>query len=116
MLIRKTFIYLSIALMLLFAFFQWNDPDPHILIPIYLIVAFLGWRKMKYSDSSLVFILPAVVYFLWGLSLYPEQWEGVMLNEMGMKTINIELGRESLGLFINTLLLIIYAFLPSNEA
>ncbi|MGR3809785.1 transmembrane 220 family protein [Jiulongibacter sp. NS-SX5] len=113
--VRNAFLLFTVALMLLFAFFQWNDPDPLIWIPLYLLVAFLGYRKMKYSDSSLVFLIPAFIYFLWGVTLFPDEWEGVMLNEMGMKTINIELGRESLGLFINTIFLIIYAFLPSNE-
>ncbi len=113
--IKKGFLIISIALMLLFAFFQWNDPDPQIWIPIYLLVAFLGFRKIKANDQALVFIIPAVIYALWGFSVFPPEWEGVMLDEMGMKTLNIELGRESLGLFINAFLLIIYALIPSNE-
>jgi membrane-bound ClpP family serine protease len=37
---------------------------------------------------------------LWAANQFPVEWEGVRLNAMGMKTINIELGRESLGLGI----------------
>jgi len=53
----------------------------------------------------------AFLYILWGASLFPPAWEGVMLNEMGMKTLNIELGRESLGMFIASAILILYTFL-----
>ncbi|UBM59331.1 transmembrane 220 family protein [Marinilongibacter aquaticus] len=112
---KTYFLYFCIALMVLFAYFQWNDPDPHIWIPLYLFVAYMGYRKLKFNDAKIVFFGPAFLYFLWGLSLYPEIWEGVMLNEMGMKTMNIELGRESWGLFINTSLLVIFAFLPNEK-
>lgn len=111
---RRILIWSSILLMLLFAFFQWNDPDPYLWIPIYLLVAFLGYRKLDGKDTKMTTGVAAFIYILWGISMFPPQWEGVMLNEMGMKTLNIELGRESLGMLIAALLLLLYTFL-NNE-
>lgn len=105
--------YFLIALMLLFAFFQWNDPDPQIWIPIYVFVALLGVLKVKQNLQAAVFYAVAFVYVLWGASLFPPEWEGVMLNEMGMKTINIELGRESLGMWVAALVLVAFGRLPN---
>ncbi len=102
----KIFLWVGVAFMLLFAFFQWNDPDPQVWIPLYLIPAFLIYKKIKDGYSSEVYFFTAAVYFLWALNQFPPAWEGVLLDEMGMKTLNIELGRESLGLGIVSILLV----------
>jgi hypothetical protein len=90
--------YLYTLLFLFFAAVQYNDPDPIIWIPTYLIPIYLVWKKGK-RDLALYFVI-GFVFFLWAATQFPPEWEGVKLNAMGMKTLNIELGRESLGLAI----------------
>ncbi|SOE19929.1 Transmembrane family 220, helix [Spirosomataceae bacterium TFI 002] len=88
-------------LSILFALVQYNDPDAFLWMVIYLFVAYLAFRgwQGKVSRQSLFFI--SFVFILWGINQFPPEWEGVLFNEVGMKTLNIELGRESFGLFIN---------------
>ena len=107
---KTLFSYVCLFVFLLFAFFQWNDPDPQIWIPLYLIPAVLTVLSHKKRIAVSALFTAALVYTLWGASLFPPEWEGVMLNQ-GMKTLNIELGRESLGLVTAAILLAIQGFL-----
>ncbi len=112
---KKIFSISCIFLMLLFAYFQWNDPDPHIWIPLYLIPALMFYLMLEGILEKTTLFFVSAIYFLWGLSLFPKQWEGVLLNELGMKTINIELGRESLGLMLVALLLLFCTFFKNEK-
>lgn len=96
--------------MIVFAIVQVNDPDPIHWILIYLFTGFLIAYKPVQRNKALYWSV-SLVLILWAIDLFPSQWEGVLLNEMGMKTLNIELGRESLGLTISALLLFIVSFL-----
>jgi hypothetical protein len=51
------------------------------------------------------------MYIFWAINQFPPEWEGLTLDAMGMKTINIELGRESLGLGFTGLVLWVLTFL-----
>ena len=90
--------YFFTLLFLFFAAVQYNDPDPIIWIPIYLLPILLLWKKGR--RDKIMFFAVGLIYLLWAANQFPAEWEGVRLNAMGMKTINIELGRESLGLGI----------------
>jgi energy-coupling factor transporter transmembrane protein EcfT len=103
---------LKYILTLVFVFFclvQYNDPDPYLWIPIYLVPIFLIWHKGKPSKFYLTII--GLLYFLWAINQFPPSWEGLTLNELGMKTVNIELGRESLGLGFTAICVWLFLFL-----
>ena len=102
----KILYYFLILMFLAFAAVQCNDPDPAIWIPLYLIPCFLVFRKMNnYKTDKLYFFIIGLLYLLWAANQFPPAWEGVTLNEVGMKTINIELGRESLGLALTGIII-----------
>lgn len=100
--------YIYYAIILLFVYFtvvQYNDPDPWLWIPTYLFPIYLIYQKMNGKLEGKTLILVAIPYLFWAINQFPPEWEGVMLDEMGMKTLNIELGRESLGLGITVIIL-----------
>lgn len=91
-----------------FAVVQCNDPDPYIWVPIYLFPAVVSaiisiGRKI----SPLLILLGSTTFFVGGFFQWPAHWEGVALKN-GMKNINIEEGREALGLLICAVSLFIY--------
>lgn len=109
-------VYLIVGILsALFAAVQYNDPDAILWIVIYLFVASIAFLGLKGKIQKQSLLLAAFIFILWGINQFPSEWEGVLLNEVGMKTINIELGRESLGLFINALFCILMAFVAKNK-
>ncbi len=105
--------YVYYFLMLVFVYFtvvQYNDPDPWLWIPTYLFPIYLLIQKSKGKLAGGTLFLVAIPYLFWAINQFPPEWEGVMLNTMGMKTINIELGRESLGLGFTALVLFLVSF------
>ena len=86
---------------------QLNDIDAWIWVVLYALAAvasvLFAYGKLKRSWALAL----AVVYI--GLAIYhwPPEFEGVALQD-GMKTMNIELGRESLGMGISALIMLIY--------
>jgi ABC-type maltose transport system permease subunit len=97
--------YISLLLFLMFLLFagwQYNDPDPILWIPIYGIAAYCA--LMAYLGKSnkemliiLVLISAAAALNSW---LQMTAWEGVITEGLAMKTVNQELAREALGLGI----------------
>lgn len=107
---RKIIYYILLLIFGLFAAVQYNDPDGWLWILVYLSVGYACYRAMLYKGDTINYFLLALLFFLWGANQFPPQWEGVMLDAMGMKTLNIELGREALGLWICSLALVYCAF------
>ncbi|CCH00944.1 hypothetical protein FAES_2935 [Fibrella aestuarina BUZ 2] len=110
--------YLALGFALLFVVFaavQYNDPDPQVWVPIYgfaalaclLAVVGFGGRPVP----SWFYWLMTVVYLGAAISQWPPAFEGFLLNEVGMKTMNIELARESGGLAICALAMGLMAWL-----
>jgi len=95
-------LHLFLALLFfLFAAVQYNDPDPEVWMPIYgvAVVACLSLFFDK-APHRYVFVVMALAYFFASYQQWPPQYEGVFWGEMKMRSINIELARESLGLAI----------------
>jgi Transmembrane family 220, helix len=97
--------YVFMAIFIAFAIVQYNDPDPYLWIPVYLFPVYLIFKSLSDFQISRSFIYVAIVYIFWSINVFPPEWEGVLLNQ-GMKTLNIELGRESLGLATVAIILI----------
>ncbi|HSR60035.1 MAG TPA: transmembrane 220 family protein [Robiginitalea sp.] len=106
----KVFAFLMTALFLWAAYVQLNDPDPGIWIPIYGVAAvgslLFAFGKLK----SWVALLLAIAFVVGAFLYWPESFEGVSLGESGMANINIERGRESLGMAITALIFFFYSW------
>jgi len=104
----------SLLLAILFTYFvvvQYNDPDPEIWMPIYGIAVAASLSVFfEKSPNRYVFFVLAGAYFLSAFQQWPPKYEGVFWGEMAMRSINIELARESLGLAISGLGMIILGF------
>ncbi|WP_303311052.1 transmembrane 220 family protein [Hymenobacter sp. BT730] len=101
----------ALILMILFVGFaavQYNDPDPYLWIPIYLFPAIIsGFIFSGRKVSPFILIFGALAFLLFSYFQWPAHWEGVALKN-GMKDINIEEGREALGLIICAGALLLY--------
>ncbi|MDZ7934545.1 MAG: transmembrane 220 family protein [Emticicia sp.] len=95
--VQKAILWFLVMMFFVFALVQYNDPDPYIWIPIYLIAAHLCYYKLQGKGNKVMYFSIGLLFLMWAINQFPPEWEGVLLNQ-GMKTVNIELGRESLGL------------------
>ena len=88
---------------------QYNDPDPYYWMPIYLIPTAISLLIYfgRGNAVKLFLLVLALVYFAGAYYMWPAHWEGVALQH-GMKTVNIEEGRESLGLAVVGFTMVIY--------
>jgi hypothetical protein len=105
MTLKKVLFYLLIIMLVYATLVQYNDPDPYVWMPVYLIPAYLLYRKLSTRPDKLLYFIIGLIYLLWSINQFPPEWEGLMFDTMKMKTLNIELGRESLGLACCTLFL-----------
>ena len=90
----------------LFAYFQWNDPDPWLWIALYLTVAaVVGIAAFRAIPKTVIYVLSTLIV-IWMISLLPDF---IYWVQMGMPTIaasmkaeapHIELTREFLGLLL----------------
>lgn len=104
----RIFALLMAAVFLVFAVLQYNDPDPILWIPIYLYMVLLSVWYYRGGVPNVLLLISAAVYLAGAVYMWPAHWEGVQLQN-GMKTMNIEHGRESLGLGLCVLTLLLYA-------
>jgi len=90
------------------AYVQHNDPDALMWYGIYGIAALASllyvFGKLPYYVALLLFI----AYLVGVVAFWPSEFEGVSLGTGDIN--NIEQGRESLGLLINALVMLIYAW------
>lgn len=96
----KYLLYILIVIYVLSAAVQYNDPDPLVWILSYLVPAGLCYYRSLGKGDRVLYLATGLVYLLWAVNQFPPQWEGLMMENLSMKTINVELGRESLGLGI----------------
>ena len=93
-------------ILLLFAGLQFNDPDPMLWIPIYLIAAYATFRTFQGKTNPEMLLVLIVLSFAGGINSWNAMtgWEGFFTEGAGisMKTNNQELAREAFGLWICT--------------
>ncbi len=92
---------------ILFAALQYNDPDPWVWMTVYLCSAFLCFLSIFNQKSPFFhkfYLIWGIFTAIWGIFQWPPVWEGLGDS---MKTTNNELARESLGLFICSLIAIL---------
>ncbi|MBD2701781.1 transmembrane 220 family protein [Spirosoma sp. BT702] len=102
-------------LFILFAAFQYNDPDPEVWIPIYGMAAVACFMAYAGVGRWWFFTAMAVMYIVAAVYQWPPQFEGFLFSEMGMRSMNIEMAREAGGLAICALVMIILAFLVRRQ-
>nr|WP_293842384.1 transmembrane 220 family protein [uncultured Arsenicibacter sp.] len=112
---RKLTAIFFALIFLLFAAFQYNDPDPEVWIPIYLIG--VGACILAYFKTGPIWLYGVIglVYAVAAWQQWPPVFEGFLLDSMGMKTINIELARESGGLAICAVVIWALGWLVKNK-
>ena len=95
--------FLSLAFTLLFLFFaavQYNDPDWLVWIYAYLLPAYISFSAFRNRFNKGLILAVSIAALFGAITFFPYgHFEGVALKH-GMKTIEIELARESLGLGI----------------
>jgi hypothetical protein len=99
---------------LLFAYFQFNDPDPHIWIPVYSTAALACYMASKGLWPAWVFYGLAAAYFIGAILQWPPEFEGIFFGDLEMRSLNIELARESLGLGVCTLVMGLLGWLTNR--
>ncbi len=108
--VKKILGYVMALLFVYAAVVQYNDPDALLWIVLYAIAAvasiLFAQGKLKFSWAAIL----VLVFLVIAIYHWPKEFEGVALKD-GMKTINIELGRESLGMGIASLTMLVYALI-----
>ena len=91
---------------LLFAGLQYNDPDPLLWIPLYLVAVYVNFRTFQGKANAEMLLVLIVLSFAGGMNSWNTMtvWEGFFTEGAGisMKSNNQELAREACGLWICT--------------
>ena len=102
---RRIFFGVWGLLFLLFAYWQWNDPDPLLWISIYggaAVLSFMaasGRFPMPFLGAAVILCLLGAVYYYPGAvgEWVQQEWQQ---KDLSMKTQSMEEARESFGLLI----------------
>ena len=100
------------AIFLLFAYFQWNDPDSFKWIIYYLVIAGLSFASLFQVNKARYIYAMLILSAIWMISLLPNAITWVMdgmptiVESMKASSPYIELVREFLGLLISILMLL----------
>lgn len=103
----KILAFIFAALFIYAAAVQYNDPDATKWYAIYGMAAFasilfgLGRLPLRWS------IILAIFYLVFTAYTWPEKFEGVTIGEGDI--VNIERGREALGLLIAGIMMALFA-------
>jgi hypothetical protein len=101
---------------LLFTYWQFNDPDPILWVPIYGVATYVSFQAFRGLVNKELLAVLFVLSAMAGLQLWMEMtaWEGFMTDGLAMKTMNQELAREAVGLWIASLSFAIYYLLEKK--
>lgn len=104
MMTSRYFFTVCSLLFLLFAYWQWNDPDPEVWIGIYCFGAVMSGLAAFQRFYVPLLLVAATAGFLVGLYFFPSSVREWILQEwhqadLSMKTPDMEEARESFGLF-----------------
>lgn len=105
---------------LIFAILQYNDQDPYVWIPIYLLAAFLCWQATKNKFPGFLYFIGIIICLIYGSYLFFDKngvlsWANEHAAESLVHTMKadkpwIEESREFGGLIIVLLVLLINYF------
>lgn len=80
---------------------QLNDPDPLVWILLYGIGAAASFLFLGKKLPPPVYLVLGIVYFAIAIYQWPPEFEGFLFGEVQtMRSLNIELARESFGMGI----------------
>ena len=65
----KTLNIILSILFIIFAVLQYNDPDPFVWIPIYLLAAYLCWRASQGIHHRSLYIIAIGIYVIYAIYL-----------------------------------------------
>lgn len=90
---------------LLFAFWQFNDPDPEVWVSIYVYAAIMSGLAATERYPLIPLLAGAALCLLGSIYFFPssvnewvvQEWEQ---QDLSMKTVDMEEARESFGLLI----------------
>lgn len=101
---------------ILFAYWQLNDPDPILWVPVYLIPTYTAFRAISGKVNTELMVVLFILSGVAGLQTWVEMtaWEGFITDGLSMKTMNQELAREAVGLWITTLSFATFYFLDKK--
>jgi Transmembrane family 220, helix len=103
------------SVFVLFAYFQFNDPDPQYWVPIYGLVALACFAvSFNFAPPPVIYWILAVVYFIAAAQQWPPHYEGFLFGELQMRSLNIELAREAGGLAIAAVVLLLMGWLSKR--
>ena len=102
----KVFAIVFALLCVVSAYLQLNDPDPALWIVIYLVVAIASFLFAMNKLPYWVFLILFVASIIGAYLFWPNAFEGVTIGEGDIN--NIEHARESLGLLIVAVVMLVY--------
>ena len=107
---NQIFFGIWIFIFALFAYWQFNDPDPEVWVSIYgaaMIFCLLGFRgifpKIPLTLVVVLCVVGAIYFYPVGIGDWISQ--EVEQKNLHMKTLQMELARETFGLLIVALVL-----------
>lgn len=108
---RKIIAIVFGLLFVLFAAFQYNDPDPEVWVPIYGFAAVACFMALAGVGQWWFYVIMAAIYVVAAYYQWPPAFEGFLFNELGMRSVNIEMAREAGGLGICAAVMLLLAWL-----
>ncbi|WP_207432280.1 transmembrane 220 family protein [Sabulibacter ruber] len=96
--IRFLLLLVFVLMFVAFAIVQWNDPDPAIWIPIYLVAAVLCYMAYKRRLAQWIYGAAFLAYAIGAVVMWPTVYQGITFSMD--RSPAIEEARESLGLSI----------------
>jgi len=103
---------------LLFAYWQFNDPDPVWWVTVYIVSAYCAYLAFQEKYNRQLFVVLAVLYAAGAINAWIQMtaWEGFFTEGAGlsMKSVNQELARESAGLGICLLAMLVFLVMSQS--
>lgn len=101
---------------LLFAYWQFNDPDPEIWVTVYIVAAIFSALAYRGIYPLVPIVIVILICFAGAVYFYPDsvsEWVNYELEnkDLTMKTQQSEEARETFGLLIMGLVLSVAAYL-----
>lgn len=106
--------YLMALLFIFAAIVQYNDPDSLIWIVVYGLAATICILWAKKEVGKIIPVTLALILLAWSAFIFPDSTEQSVFSSFSMQSIEIEEIRESLGLVIVAIWMLLLAFIPQK--